>query len=327
LGGNSLSATQVVSRVHDRGLPLELRWLFSDPTVRELARRIEEGSARGNDVLITLRADGTQPPLFCVHPAGGLAWFYGGFAPYITDRPIYGLQDPHVVNGEDSATDAHDLAARYVEEIRRVQPEGPYHLLGWSIGGIVAHAMATRLQADGQRVAYLGIMDTAPPADGEIPAPDVVADEEPTTDPNRAADILGGWRDLFDLDDAVKAESAEEVADIVRTQIAGMGLLAVDVVDRVMDSFAVSADMLMDYRPQRFAGSAQVFTATNDKENPAAIPEGWREHVSGTIDNTDVPTHHLGMTDAASLAVIGPRVEQALTETGDREIDSPDIPS
>ncbi len=47
LGGNSLSATQVVSRVHDRGLPLELRWLFSDPTVRELARRIEEGSTAG----------------------------------------------------------------------------------------------------------------------------------------------------------------------------------------------------------------------------------------------------------------------------------------
>ncbi|MFV3116267.1 non-ribosomal peptide synthase/polyketide synthase [Gordonia amicalis] len=323
LGGNSLSATQVVSRVHDRGLPLELRWLFSDPTVRELARRIEEGSTRGNDVLITLRGDGSRPPLFCVHPAGGLAWFYGGFAPYIADRPIYGLQDPHVVNGEDSATDAHELAARYVQEIRRVQPEGPYHLLGWSIGGIIAHAMATRLQAVGERVAYLGIMDTAPPGEGETPAPEVVAEEESATNPDHTADILGGWRDLFDLDDAVKAESPEEVADIVRTQIAGMGLLADDVVDRVMDSFAVSAEVLMDYRPQRFDGSIQVFTATNDKTNPAAISESWQPHVSGTIDNTDVATHHLGMTDAASLGVIGPRVEQALSGVREADADSP----
>ncbi len=325
LGGNSLSATQVVARVHDHGLPLELRWLFSDPTVRELARRIDEGGARGNDVLITLRGDGARPPLFCVHPAGGLAWFYGGFAPYIADRPIYGLQDPHVVNGEDSATDAHDLAARYVEEIRRVQPEGPYHLLGWSIGGIIAHAMATRLQAAGERVAYLGVMDTTPPADGEIP--ETVVEEDTTTNPDHAADILGGWRDLFDLDDAVKAESADEVADIVRTQIAGMGLLADDVVDRVMDSFAVSPDMLMAYRPEQFAGSLQIFTATNDKENPAAVSEGWRAYVSGTIDNTDVPTHHLGMTDAASLAIIGPRVELALSATGEPSSDSPDKPS
>ncbi len=277
-------------------------------------------------MLITLRGDGSRPPLFCVHPAGGLAWFYGGFAPYIADRPIYGLQDPHVVNGEDSATDAHELAARYVQEIRRVQPEGPYHLLGWSIGGIIAHAMATRLQAVGERVAYLGIMDTAPPGGegGETPAPEVVAEEESATNPDHTADILGGWRDLFDLDDAVKAESPEEVADIVRTQIAGMGLLADDVVDRVMDSFAVSAEVLMDYRPQRFDGSIQVFTATNDKTNPAAISESWQPHVSGTIDNTDVATHHLGMTDAASLGVIGPpRVEQALSGVREADADSP----
>ncbi|NED67304.1 hypothetical protein G3I15_40890, partial [Streptomyces sp. SID10244] len=88
-----------------------------------------------------------------------LAWFYGGLAPHLHDRPIYGLQDPHVVSGEPSAATVDELAVRYVEEMRRVSPDGPYHLLGWSLGGHVAHAMATMLQADGAEVAFLGIMD------------------------------------------------------------------------------------------------------------------------------------------------------------------------
>uniref|UniRef100_UPI0035E3D90D non-ribosomal peptide synthetase n=2 Tax=Gordonia paraffinivorans TaxID=175628 RepID=UPI0035E3D90D len=315
LGGNSLSATQVVTRVHERGLPLELRWLFTDPTVRELARRVEEGSGLQNDVLITLRADGVRPPLFCVHPAGGLAWFYGGFAQYIADRPIYGLQDPHVVNGEPSASDAEELAARYVDEIRQVQPNGPYHILGWSIGGIIAHAMATRLQAAGEEVAYLGIMDSTPGREGVPPTAETDRpDVDPAVEADRAADVLGGWRDLFDLDETITAESPEEVADIVRNQIAGMGLLADEVVDRIMDSFDLSPDMLKRFRPQVFHGNVQLFTATDDKENPAEFAEGWRAFVTGEVDNVDVATHHLGMTDAASLAVIGPRIEQALSE-------------
>ncbi|WP_247604607.1 non-ribosomal peptide synthetase [Gordonia paraffinivorans] len=315
LGGNSLSATQVVTRVHERGLPLELRWLFTDPTVRELARRVEEGSGLQNDVLITLRADGVRPPLFCVHPAGGLAWFYGGFAQYIADRPIYGLQDPHVVNGEPSASDAEELAARYVDEIRQVQPNGPYHILGWSIGGIIAHAMATRLQAAGEEVAYLGIMDSTPGREGGPPTAETDRpDVDPAVEADRAADVLGGWRDLFDLDETITAESPEEVADIVRNQIAGMGLLADEVVDRIMDSFDLSPDMLKRFRPQVFHGNVQLFTATDDKENPAEFAEGWRAFVTGEVENVDVATHHLGMTDAASLAVIGPRIEQALSE-------------
>ncbi|MCV4607605.1 thioesterase domain-containing protein, partial [Escherichia coli] len=85
-------------------------------------------------VVVPLRAEGTRPPVFCVHPADGLAWLFGAFTPYLDDRPVYGLQDPYVVAGELPGAAIRDLAARYVDEIRRVVPDGPYHLLGWSIG-------------------------------------------------------------------------------------------------------------------------------------------------------------------------------------------------
>ncbi|GAB19825.1 putative non-ribosomal peptide synthetase [Gordonia effusa NBRC 100432] len=328
LGGNSLSATRVVSGAHDRGLPFELRWLFSDPTVRQLAKRVEEGTGLTDDVLITLRGDGSLPPLYCVHPAGGLAWFYGGFAPYIGDRPLYGLQDPHVVNDEPTVTDAHTLAARYVEEIRRVQPHGPYHLLGWSVGGVIAHAMATLLQSQGEHVAYLGIMDSLPEGDlvnePSIDAgqPDPIdIDVTPASD---VTDVLGGWRDLFDLDETVSAVTPEDVASIIRGQIAGMGLLADNVVDSIMESFAAAPDISVGFRPGLFAGSIQVFTATRDKADPRIIASGWRLYVTGAIENVDVDTHHLGMADARSLAVIGPRVQEAL-ERSEVRIAQPNI--
>ncbi|WP_353507209.1 amino acid adenylation domain-containing protein [Gordonia sp. ABSL1-1] len=338
LGGNSLAATRVVARLRERhAVDIELAWLFSDPTVAGIAHRVAQGNALGDDVLIALRSEGRRAPLFCVHPAGGLAWFYGGLAPYLADRPIYGLQDPHVVTGEPVVTDAHLLARRYVEEIRRVQPTGPYHLLGWSVGGVIAHAMAVQLEAAGEEVALLAIMDAAPEEDetrdralAQLAAADTAvptaveqtavgqtADEQTTdeaSDGSVVADLLGGWRELFDLGDDVHAATAAELTTIIREQIAGMGLLAEEQVERIMESFDASAHVVLGYRPEPFGGDLHVFTATADKDDPRVIAARWTPFVGGAITNTDVDTHHLGMADADALAVIGPVLDGLLDE-------------
>ncbi|GED99905.1 hypothetical protein nbrc107696_03520 [Gordonia spumicola] len=307
LGGNSLSAARVVARLRDRhGLEVDLAWLFEDATVQGLADRIDTGADHSDGVLLPLRSDGAKAPLFCVHPAGGLAWFFGGLVPYLDDRPVYGLQDPHVVAGEESAPDVESLAARYVDEIRSVQPEGPYHLLGWSIGGTLAFEMARGLEAIGQEVGYLGVMDAS------LTAAESAEPTEPVDAADTVGDLLGSWRDLFDLGDDVHAASPEEVAAIVREQIAGMGLLADDQVERIMNSFASSGDILRGYSPGRLSGDVHFFTATADKDDPAAFRAVWAGHVDGDVHNVDVDTHHLGMADAASLAVIGPAVDAAL---------------
>ncbi len=318
LGGNSLSAARVAAYLRgEHQLEIELAWLFSDATVRGLAQRITGADAATADVLITLRAEGSQPPLFCVHPAGGLAWFYGGLAPYLADRPIYGLQDPHVVGGEPSITDAHALAQRYVARMREVAPRGPYRILGWSVGGVIAHAMATRLQNEGETVDFLGVMDSVPEDQGARkqtvePAPEATARPGAEQDGSVVVDVLGGWRDLFDLGDDVQASTPEEVTAIIRAQIEGMGLLGADQVDRIMTSFEVAPQVVLDFVPAVFLGDLQVFTATEDKDDPSTIAEGWRAYVSGKIRNVDVATHHLGMADAASLALIGPVLDAEL---------------
>ena len=317
IGGNSLAAVRVRAHLAAAGREAELAWLFSDATPRALARRITGGGQSVGDVLLPLRTEGARAPLFAVHPAGGLAWFYGGLAPYLTDRPIYGLQDPHVAAGEESVFDANELAARYVDEIRRVQPDGPYHLLGWSIGGYIAQTMATLLQESGAAVGFVGIMDSLVP-DPDAPAAESV---EPDTgdgiDLDAAVDVLGGWRDLFDIDESITAGNDEEVLAVIREQIAGMGLLAEDQVERIMESFDSSADVLASFRPRAFDGDLYVYTATADKPDPGIVAESWRRYFSGTIHNIDVDTHHLGMANTDSLSVIGPAIDAALMNMED----------
>ena len=313
LGGNSLSATQVVARLREKfGVELELATLFHDPTIRGIGRALESGDVTPDAVMLPLRTQGSRPPLFCIHPAGGLAWFYGGLAPYLADRPIYGIQDPHVALGEPIVTDADEIARRYVSEIRRVSPSGPYHLLGWSVGGVLADAVATTLQAEGDDVAFLGVMD-ARPVDPQEMTPDRSDRSDVTGNGPDVTDILGGWRALFDLGPEVQAETPEEVARIVRTQLSGMGLLDDNQVDRIMASFAAAEVVVQGFRPRTYAGDMLVFTATADKDDQTVIADAWRHYVTGRVENVDVDTHHLGMADEAALAVIGPELERALS--------------
>lgn len=139
LGGHSLLAVQLMSRIREAlGVELSIGNLFEAPTVAGLAERLEMGSSQSAlDVLLPLRTSGDKPPLFCVHPAGGLSWCYAGLMTNIgTDYPIYGLQARGIGQREELPKTLDDMAADYIKQIRTVQPKGPYHLLGWSWAGM-----------------------------------------------------------------------------------------------------------------------------------------------------------------------------------------------
>lgn len=163
LGGTSLGAIRLVSALRaDHGYTASVDWLVDDDTVAGVARRIVSGVETVDPLatLVPLRRDGDGAPLFCVHPVGGLAWCYSGLAAHIGARPLYGVQ----ATGSTSVPNTlAGLASRYVDHVTSVQPEGPYHLLGWSLGGNVAHEMAVQLRSAGHEVASLVLLDSLPP--------------------------------------------------------------------------------------------------------------------------------------------------------------------
>jgi amino acid adenylation domain-containing protein len=322
LGGNSLSAVQVCNRLREHtGRPFELTWMFGDPTVRGVAAVIAGGGATSapswlTEVLIALKSDGEQPPLFCIHPAGGLAWFFGGLAPFLPDRPIYGLQDPHVVAGEDGSSSIAGLAARYIDEIRSVRPEGPYHLLGWSLGGMIAQEMAVQLREAGLEVGVVGLMDAAPLTGEDL-------SQTPAAQGTDYAELLGTWRDFFDLDqmEADAEATGDDILELIRSQLRSAALIPDDVVDRVISSFEGAEDVGMGHRSRHYDGDLVVYTAAADKDDPAVLSDSWRALTGGEVVNHDIDVAHLEMSDTAALAVIGPLLADALRRS-DEDSDS-----
>src|SRR6202034_1148922 len=115
----------------------------------------------------------SRQPLFLVHPAGGHVFPYIHLAQLLgPDQPCYGLQARGVEVGQDPHTRIEDMAATYIQALQTVQPTGPYCLGGWSMGGVVAFEMAQQLQAQGQSVSLLAMLD------GRIPTPDQNFPEE-----------------------------------------------------------------------------------------------------------------------------------------------------
>ncbi len=166
LGGHSLLASQLFDEIAKRlAVNLPLATLFTATTVRQLAELIRKEKPK--DVwtsLVPINSQGTKPPLFLMHAAGGNVLFYKELSERLgSDQPCYGMQAVGL-NGHQSAYDRiEDMAAHYIKEIRGAQPKGPYYLGGSSVGGLIAYEVAQQLQKSGEEVKLIVLFDTAAP--------------------------------------------------------------------------------------------------------------------------------------------------------------------
>lgn len=181
LGGHSLLAVQLIARIQtvvDR--PLGLMDLFQCPTVEQLAHRLER-THKASEEVVCLREGRDLPPLFCFDPDGTHVQAYRPLALSLEDgRPLYGLSLSHLFALSWQEVSMSRLAERHAALIRERQPRGPYHLLGWSNGGVLALATAQVLEQAGESVAFLGLLDTQPDhalydAQGPTPVEELLA--------------------------------------------------------------------------------------------------------------------------------------------------------
>ncbi|MCY7832673.1 non-ribosomal peptide synthetase DhbF [Bacillus spizizenii] len=300
LGGHSLLAVQLMSRIREAlGVELSIGNLFEAPTVAGLAERLEMGSSQSAlDVLLPLRTSGDKLPLFCVHPAGGLSWCYAGLMTNIgTDYPIYGLQARGIGQREELPKTLDDMATDYIEQIRTVQPKGPYHLLGWSLGGNVVQAMATQLQNQGEEVSLLVMLDAYP--NHFLPIKKAPDDEEALI----ALLALGGY-DPDSLGD--KPLDFETAIEILRRDGSALASLDESVILNLKNTYVNSVGILGSYKPKTFRGNVLFFRSTIIPEWFDPIePDSWKPYINGQIEQIDIDCRHKDLCQPEPLAQIG----------------------
>lgn len=221
------------------------------------------GSRSAFDIVFPIRTEGAGAPVFCIHPIVGLSWCYLGFEEF-TVNPLYGIQTP----SQNELPDTLDeLAQRYIDEIEALVPDGRYHLLGWSLGGTIAHAMAVRVRAQGKQLGSLVMLDS------HAVAPENVCGTEGST------------------------------AAILPSLIAESGVVDPREVERLVSSARHTHELAKRHSPGVYDGDVLFVTA--DREERLGLST-WHPYLRGDLSHYSIPSSHWQMTSASALRAVGP---------------------
>jgi nonribosomal peptide synthetase DhbF len=281
LGGDSLNAVRLLTRIRaDFGLRFSVDVLADAPTPSALAAILAGSPQKTAAALrvVPLRARGTLPPLFCLPAAAGLGWAYLGLLRAVDgDRPLYCIEPAALRPDADRPLTIAAMADDCVDALRGLSAGRGYRLVGWSFGGVLAHAVACRLQQRGDDVDLLAVLDGYPATAVERNS----LTRPPWLD-EQCRHIDEGFRRILG---ASQAETSEVHALIGRAY-----------------------DAHRRHIPERFAGDMLLFTAAGDMPRP----EAWTPYVMGRISVHRCDCRHLEMTDAAQSLIVGRVLEAEL---------------
>lgn len=257
-------------------------------------------------------------PLFCLAGEAGPAWSFAALLGHIDPAvPVYGLQPPEA-DGPRPRT-VGEYAARYVTEIRRISPHGPYQLVGWSAGGFVAHEIACVLGAAGAgvRLVVLG-------ADPGIRASTVTAPAERATVAGSgpsAGELVARFGPVFGTGAATGDLTAEAAAARVVSALAGTVELTGDDIDRIAAAAGAMARATAGHIPAKLPGDMTVVVANRGSGvDPAAVRRNWRPYVEGTVTAIVLDATRDELLDPACMPAIAEVLASAAADAQARSV-------
>ncbi|MGG7637130.1 amino acid adenylation domain-containing protein, partial [Pseudomonas sp. ES1] len=189
IGGDSLTTLKVLGKVRsaDLGIELKLRDMMTRPTIAELSGYSEVADAELDPLLALNSEVAAAAPLFCLHAGFGTVFDYEPLARRLDgERRVYGMQCRMLLDRDWQDTSLQAMAIDYSQYIRQKQADGPYHLLGWSLGAPLALLVAEELERQGQTVAFLGLVDSF------VPGADAGADDSLDADLRAFLEVVFG---------------------------------------------------------------------------------------------------------------------------------------
>lgn len=321
IGGHSLLALRLVLLIEQRmGVKIPLAELFKSATVAHLTQVAQSNCA--DDGLVPLWLRGAGPPLWLVHTGGGMLWNYQPLVQALApDFPVYGFEARGLFDGVAPQDSIADMAALFIANMRRRQPEGPYRLAGHSFGGVVAWEMACQLQAAGAEVAGLCLFDSsltrsddawqAGQPEARVAARDLAA----------AVQVFARFTDSqMSLDEAQLARLSvtEQLDSAAKLMASGVGSrqAARQMVEGLLRISNSHRAARLAYRPASHSAPVVLFQAAQSDHQEAGALSGqpWRDLASGSFEVQTVPGDHVTMMAPPHVAVLAKALQRALDQ-------------
>jgi amino acid adenylation domain-containing protein len=309
LGGHSLIALQLFTEIekiwHKK---LLLAVLLESPTIAELANVMRTGDTHDWSPLVLLKPGDRSSPLFCVHPIGGNLFDYYTLSKKLDHQgSIYGLQ-PRGIDGKQQPIDRIEAMASYfIQAMQTIQPQGPYFIIGYSFGGIVAFDIARQLTEQGEKVAFLGLVDIRCPVIPELATPfrewiDVQYDRM------QKLTLKEQFQYFFDK---VFNPKSQVYRDEVVATLSDLDIFTPELV-KVLDCNIRAAK---EYQPQVFAGNATLFWSEYQNRYIKKHPTlGWGNLVADGLDLQQIPGSHTTLMKEPHVRVFAEKLRLSIEE-------------
>lgn len=294
-GGDSLLAVRALTAIERQfGVLPPMAALLERPTIASLATVITDPAATKPRPLVRL-SDRRGTPLFCVHPIGGSASCYTRLARELADDAyVYGIQAIGLDLGQQRYTDLESMAGSYVEAMRDASHE-PWRLVGWSLGALIAHEMARQLEAAGETVDLLALLDPSPLYDARAPQLDEL-------------DVMARFQENLGAHEMVDHEALAAVQATERRAVLLDRLRAPDRIpadadedglQRALDGLIGNWRAYTAHRPQPIRGGAHLFYSDGAAASDSV--RIWSELCQGGLVATHIPGGHDAALSASQV--------------------------
>ncbi|MEH2173669.1 amino acid adenylation domain-containing protein [Nostoc sp.] len=320
LGGHSLLAVRLMAQIQQYfGKSLPLATLFQGTTIEKLASLLHSSTDFQLDFpLVTIQSSGSKSPFFCIHPIGGNVLCYADLARCLTsEQPVYGLQSLGLNGKQEPLTRIEDMAAHYIEALLTIQPQGPYQLGGWSLGGVVAFEMAQQLHSSGQEVALLALIDSYAPM--AIDMPEQMSEAMLVT--SLTKDLSGLFGKELPVSNQPQQLQTEKQLIHILEQAKMLNILppfvGIQQMRQMLQVFKANSHALSRYRPQPYSGRIILFCANKKVEEDTQNKSlGWGELAAGGIEVHQIGGDHYAIIREPYVQVLAERLEIYLNQTG-----------
>lgn len=306
LGGDSLQAIDLflsIEKTLGRRLPRSV--LLEAGTIAEMAARID--SLAPTPCIVPLQPDGNRPILFCVHDVNGEVLNYRALAQCLgSDQPFFGIQSVGLAGDAMPLLTVEDMAKRYIAEMRAEQPDGPYHLVGYSMGGWIALEMAQQLRGAGEGVALLGLIDTYAGGGARHASVGIWIRRHLKRLAALKPSDLGSYvaRRFVNGSELLYLALRQRSFVIAVRCFGGISPRTPKWLRRTADANVYA---IRSYRARRYDGDAVLFRAEPDAWTPPDAYDGWKSLIGGKLEIKPIASQHAEILDV-------PQVERLAAE-------------